>query len=273
MAFSDIMDNALSTITGNVAKATIRIKDKRSRKNAALNESDMPKVSGGGFSVSDVASNAASKALSMASDIVPGLGALAGGYNASMTVQFNPSSIQVRSVGGDDDMQITNYTTTGAAVSKGGVGLHVEFSVKLIFDRISNTGAFAQDMLTMSSTRAISTVGGAISGLFSGAEQSVQVTVEAFIAAMRDENTRSICFEWGEFMYEGVLSRVNSTYTMFDISGNPIRAEVELVIYMVDEKIEGADYSEYWEDAYYEAFISGNPTAMAAYEMAKVGLL
>ena len=265
----DVLENAKATALGSVAKAKIKIRDTRAKRQSDLSEADMPKASGGnGFSVPGVDPGALLDNLPS----VPGI-FNSDGYNREMTVQFNPSSLSIRSVGGDDDVQITNYTQDANGVSRGAVGLYVEFSVKLIFDQISNTAAFAQDMLTVSSSRAISSVTGAIGdALFGGSQQSVQMIVESFIAAMRNESTRFICFEWGEFMYEGMLSRVNTAYKMFDINGNPIRAEVELVIYLVDQEVMSNKYTEYWYDAYYNAFIAGNPAAMAMMELAEAGL-
>ena len=90
---------------------------------------------------------------------------------------------------------------------------------------------------------------------------------------MRNENTREICFEWGEFKYEGLLSRINATYKMFDINGNPIRAEVDMVMYLLDMEVMGNKGVDYWEDAYYDAFIADNPAAMSMMALSETGLL
>jgi hypothetical protein len=263
----------MSTVTGSVAKARIKIKDNRARKTATLKKGEMGKQAAGGLNATSAlgsyvnkAANAAGK---VASNVVPG--ALKGDkYDKVMEVQFNPTTLQLSSMGGADDVQVTNYTQDGAGVSRGPVGLHTELSFKLIFDQLSNYGAFTQDMLTLSTSRAVSQTAGAIGGLISGTKPSVQMIVEAFVATMRNENTRRICFEWGEFYYEGILSRVNSAYTMFDLSGNPVRAEVQVVLYLVDDDID-KEFNEYWYDAYYKAFIEGNPAAEAMMLLAEKG--
>ena len=54
---------------------------------------------------------------------------------------------------------------------------------------------------------------------------------------------------------------------MFDQLGNPIRAEVGLMLYLVESST--LDYSKgYWYDVYTEAFIDGNPLAEAYLAMA-----
>ena len=273
MAVTDVMQNALSTATGSVEKAIIKIRDERAQQHTELTKEEITKLkSGGGLGI-DVDVSALSSYTEGLADMamnalssVTGIDLTSDGYNRLITVQFNPSSMRLRSNAGGN-AQITNYTQNGGAISRGPTKLHVDLSVKLIFDQISNTAAFQQDNMTLSSTRVISSVAGALGNLAFGRKtQSVQVTVEAFIAALRNENTRWICFEWGEFKYEGIVRQINSTYTMFDISGNPIRAEVDLIIYLADPAIK-ADNSGYWYDAYYAAFIEGNPTAMAMMAM------
>ena len=98
---------------------------------------------------------------------------------------------------------------------------------------------------------------------------SVQQTVEAFIAIMRNENCRMVCFEWGDLKYEGSLRRLNTEYTMFDITGAPIRAKVRMSIYLVETSDSVLrDYSNgHWFDAYHEAFIMGNPLAETSVSM------
>ena len=152
----------------------------------------------------------------------------------------------------------------------------MDFSVSLIFDQVSNTAAFQQDLLTISSSRGIQ-MGGKIvtdvvGGFFGGGKpQSVQVMVEAFIAALRNDKTRMVCFEWGELCYEGMLRQVNTNYTMFDMLGNPVRAEVGLVLYLMETSAKGiSDYTDrYWAVAYEEAFINGNPLAETVYNLTR----
>lgn len=276
MDISGSLQNAMSTVTGSVAKAKIKIQDNRERKTKQLTLNEMGKQKASGLNPT----SALSSYTQGFADMAMGMAASVGGidfdtkYNREMEVQFNPASIQLSSIGGDDDVQRTNYTQDGAGISRGAIGLHMELSVKLIFDQISNYGAFTQDMFTLSTSRAASqaasAVGGAISELFGGPTASVQMIVESFIATMRNENTRRICFQWGEFYYEGILSRINTTYTMFDLSGNPVRAEVQMILYLVDDDID-KEFNEYWYDAYYEAFIAGNPAAEVMMKLVEKG--
>ena len=283
MALVDAVMNGASTLTGSVEKAVIWLRDQRPLKEADIKEKkpssynfsalgslvDLPDVLTAATGLGDIARGALKAAM--------GLGSKAPKeYNKCIEVQFNPSSIKISGHAGDDDVQITNFTQDGRGVSRGAANLQMDFSVSLIFDQVSNTAAFQQDLLTISSSRGIA-MGGkivtdALGGLLGGGKpQSVQVMVEAFIAALRNDKTRMVCFEWGELCYEGMLRQVNTNYTMFDMLGNPVRAEVGLVLYLMETSAKGiSDYTDrYWAVAYEEAFINGNPLAETVYNLTR----
>ena len=282
MALDAVM-NGISTLTGSVEKAVIWLRDQRPLKETDIKEKkpssynfsalgslvDLPDVLPAATGVGDLASGALKKAMGLRSKAPKE-------YNKCIEVQFNPSSIKISGHAGDDDVQITNFTQDGRGVSRGAANLQMDFSVSLIFDQVSNTAAFQQDLLTISSSRGIQmggkivtdVVGGLLGG---GKPQSVQVMVEAFIAALRNDKTRMVCFEWGELCYEGMLRQVNTNYTMFDMLGNPVRAEVGLVLYLMETSAKGiSDYTDrYWAVAYEEAFINGNPLAETVYNLTR----
>ncbi len=276
--------NAVSTVTGSVEKAVIRLRDMRhftedqlkESKGATFSNSAMASLSNDLTVLKTAGTGLLGAAASAAKNLMGMTSQAPKEYNRAIQVQFNPSSLKLSGHAGDDDVQITNFTQDGRGVSRGAANLQMDFSVNLIFDQISNTAAFQQDMLTLSSSRLISSIGNnalnAIGNLLGGKPQSVQVTVEAFVAALRNDKTRMICFEWGELCYEGMLRQVNTTYTMFDVTGNPVRAEVGLVIYLMESSSQGiADYTNrYWYTAYYNAYIKGNPLAESMLKLTKL---
>lgn len=270
-----LKDNLLSTVTGNVAKAVIKIKDKRNLNEDELNEKEMAKLQSS-IAFGDIAelsaiADAANSVAGALKDVAAALGVdLGDGYTSQLEVQFNPTSIRISGYAGDDDAQIMDFSQNGKGITAGALNCNLQMSVNLIFDQISNTAAFQQDMLTFSSSSLASMGKGALTAakdlLLGGKKLSLQMIVEAFVATMRNEKTREVCFQWGDMKYEGVLRQVNTDYTMFDINGNPVRATVGLSIYLRDN---GDDYSHgYWFDAYTAAFIDGNPLAKAALKMA-----
>ena len=87
--------------------------------------------------------------------------------------------------------------------------------------------------------------------------------VEGLIAALRSPYTRCITFNWGDMSYEGVLNRVASQYTMFDSSGEPVRAVVQLSLICADEKVSPNSLGS-WQDAYDTAFGGGSKSLVNA---------
>ena len=188
-------------------------------------------------------------------------------YDKIFVVQFNPSSLRISSQGSGLYTQKNNYgasagtTSIEMAVTKP----HVELSVQLIFDSLEHTyRAFASDLGNLSTTnlidtgvdlamRAVTTANklGGNEGL------GVQPAVEGFVGAMRNKYTRQVCFEWGDLYYEGELKSINATYTMFDSVGKPVRAKVDMSLYLLDDKVKGGDMG-HWEQAYDLIFKNSN---------------
>ena len=57
--------------------------------------------------------------------------------------------------------------------------------------------------------------------------------------------------------YEGVVNSLNTRYTMFSLTGQPIRGEVELSMILVDEEV-GPTNMGVWKKHYEEAFGGSN---------------
>ncbi|MBQ6442999.1 MAG: hypothetical protein IJJ13_10480 [Lachnospiraceae bacterium] len=189
-------------------------------------------------------------------------------YDKVFKVQFNPSSLQISSQGGGEIVQKTSYAN-GKKNSAGSIEMsvtmpHVEMSVQLIFDSLTdNYKAFASDLANFSTTNLINEglnlvdnlVGEKLLGSSSGI--GVQGAVEGFVAAMRNKYTRQVCFEWGDLYYQGEFKSVNATYTMFDSVGRPVRAKVNMSIYLQDESVSNGELG-HWESAYDEVFGNGS---------------
>ncbi len=271
------------------APAYIRIKDKRPPKDFVKKKADKMSGSaaaGGGGLGGKLAGNLANKATNAAKSAVTqvagsgALGSLGGwiggklgmsslssftkgdGYDKVFKVQFNPSSLQISSLGGGDLVQKTDYSSKDGQGGKVAMELtkaHIEMSVQLIFDSLSdNYKAFASDLANFSSTNLINeglNLANNVVGekLLGNSGIGVQAAVEAFIAAVRNPGTRLVCFEWGDMYYKGELKSVNATYTMFDSVGRPVRAKVSMSIYLEDENISERDLGV-WEVAYHDAF-------------------
>ncbi len=267
------------------ATAYIRIKDEREAR--AFSKKKGEKMGGsalaGGAGVmgqlANKANNAAKSAVTQVtgSGVIGTLGNMIGdklglnmnaftkgdGYDKVFKVQFNPSTLQISSMGGGEIVQKTDYASTdgkGGKVELGTTKAHIEMSVQLLFDSLTeNYKAFAADLANFSSTNLINEgldlVDSVVSEKLLGGNVGigVQAAVEAFIAAVRNPGIRMVCFEWGDLLYKGELKSVNATYTMFDSVGRPVRAKVVMSIYLEDESVTEKDLGV-WEAAYNEVF-------------------
>ena len=137
-------------------------------------------------------------------------------------------------------------------------------SVKLLFDRMDPGDCFLSAKTNVSFSSDVTSVVKSVTRGFAGKSKlTVQEEVEGLIAALRSPYTRCITFNWGDMSYEGVLNRVASQYTMFDSSGEPVRAVVQLSLICADEKVSPNSLGS-WQDAYDTAFGGGSKSLVNA---------
>lgn len=174
------------------------------------------------------------------------------------TVQFNPSQLTLSGYGGGM-YQKTDYGTAGSAgrstngISYEPAKVRLMMNVTLIFDQVSVKDAFMADKIAMSPTSILTGAGTLAKELITGEEYSVQPIIEGFIGMLRQERTRYVTFCWGSMEYEGIVNSLNTNYTMFSLTGQPIRGEVELSMVLVDEEV-GPHNLGKWKQHYEDAF-------------------
>lgn len=241
----------------NIEKARIEILDLRKEK--AGNPEERKAVSAGAagtsqFGKSEIMLKAASSALSDSMGREIGVTTIKGTDRKVFTVQFNPSDFQLSGSGGDYITKNDYSVQDGKdGVSGGGMEMRITLDVKLIFDKVDPHTAFLSDRINTAPTA----LGMDVERLFTEKNASVQTEVEGFIAALRSPYTRMITFAWGKMCYTGVLSGVDAQYTMFDVDGKPVRAEVTLQITTADEQITPCSMGS-WEQKYKAAFGAGS---------------
>lgn len=170
------------------------------------------------------------------------------------TVQFNPSSIQITARGGGR-YPVSNYGSVGSnqagKIEYRALDPYITVGFTLIFDATNLADAFMEERLTLGAT----TVAKNVATAAVGNEYTVRPQVEGFLAALRNEEHRTMIFQWGTLRYTGVLNTVSSSYTMFNTVGNPIRAEVQLGMLMGSvpkDSVDGISYLDYWKKRYGE---------------------
>ncbi len=152
--------------------------------------------------------------------------------------QFNPSTLRISAFGGGMS-PIQNFAKQSdrasgrqnaiadakSAIQYGPIETHITVDFKVIFDAERNTDAFMADKLNILNSP-VKTV----TDIVSKDVFSVRQIVEGFIVLVRNHETRMVTFNWGPLSYSGTMNSVQCVYTMFNLSGEPIRAEVSISI-------------------------------------------
>jgi len=275
----DVM-SGLSTIgqnLGNIEKAIIEIIDLRDRDEVLQNAVQVAK--GGGLG--GLADSAGKLNIGLLKDYA---GAVLGNNGQGVdvadayvqklasrkklfTVQFNPSSLRLSGHSGGFASTLDHDAEDANEVNYKRVDASISMSVDLLFDSMDPKDVFMSDKLDASPTGLAK--GAASLGLTMGGKKkkTVQREVEGFIAALRNENTRLITFHWGDICYSGVLRKVGVEYTMFNVTGEPVRAMVGLTIMCADAG-EWPNSLAVWQETYKKAFAGGSESLVKSSQKA-----
>lgn len=148
------------------------------------------------------------------------------GQDKTFFVQFNPSSLQLYSANQPDIRASVNNTNSDQnTVSDAVTAPRVDLTVSLIFDKMNIYDAFMFDKFN---TGASATTVTNIVTLAKGSTFTVQPYVEGLISALRNPYTQTMTFQWADFSFTGRLRQLQANYTMFSVSGRPIRAVIQL---------------------------------------------
>lgn len=177
-------------------------------------------------------------------------GKMGGSGYLAMEVQYNPSSIHMETRAGVVDYSGGNLGGQSInQLAQDNQPVATIMSFQLIFDDMNPSDAFVLENL------APTTVGNTVSLVGSGMKKkidggySVQKQVDGLIALLTQTETRHVIFFWAKMCFRGVLTDVNTRYTMFNKDGNPIRGVVELSIRQDAEDVFG-----HWDKAFTKAF-------------------
>ncbi len=156
------------------------------------------------------------------------------------TVQFNPAELSISGSGGGFVRQQNYIEGAASSIDYQAMKTNVTMSCKLIFDESDPIGSFSP----------LSWPGGAFGvtemnpvtlgkDFYKAAKSvknatKVRTEVSAFLAAVRNEYCQRVGFSWGENHYEGDVNNVRAQYTMFNTSGEPVRAVVNFSMLMIN---------------------------------------
>ncbi len=178
------------------------------------------------------------------------------GYIA-LEVQYNPTTLRLTTSAG---MQ-TDYSGDAGDVAVQTISkpASTELSFELLFDDMNIQDSFmlSDNILTNMSTGALLSQGKDIVNKIrvaagdEGGKYSVQRQMDGLMGLLTRVSTRQVIFFWGSMSFRGEVTAANSTYTMFNKDGYPVRGKIGMTIR---------------QGAALEAWNQNSPEAKYAYE-------
>ena len=275
MGVLDTITGAVAQNTGNIEKAIIEVIDMRNREAGDQGAVNIVGGQGGAGGGGNVLANGAIALKKNKGFVDKNLfkNEHAGYDNAEdqhlqniiksktkvFVVQFNPSTLQLSGTAGEYVQKVNfldeaNGNEANYSQSDTTIGL----SVSLLFDACDPHDAFMGDKFSLSSPTGTATgIAKTAMSATGNKKNSIQKEVEGFVGALRNKYTRLVTFHWGNISYSGILKGVEAQYTMFSITGEPIRATVDMNI-MCAHNTMYQNSLTVWQERYKKAFGKGS---------------
>lgn len=271
MAGQNILKEAGQSLSGAISKAVIEIHDERPKNVKVLTtnvKSKMADLQTGvaldtlGDIVNDIKNDVEANIADL-QNRVPSTSENVKRFE----VKFNPNQISFQVYAGKEvvEQNLTQSQSNNnqqVAAKYLTIAPRIQMNVQLVFEDYERTEAFMMEKIGDTSALLRTGVVAAVNAK-SKKTYSVRTQVEGFIAAMRDNYTRKITFNWGKMSYTGILLNVSAQYTMFSMDGNPIRANVNLGILCADSSIEDNDMGA-WQNSFKKVFENDQTTNLGS---------
>lgn len=204
---------------------------------------------------SQVAASAANALQTAAAGMSATSAAMAGaGMQASvMQVQYNPTSLSIQANAEAIPFTYLQQNIDNGIPNQSPRPPMVVLSVDLIFDAMNPKDAFMAEKISLSTGGIVSSVAGGIQAAKGG--YTVQPQTDGLVAALMKTSTRVVTFRWADMAFTGQLIEVQAEYTMFSVSGKPVRSKVRMNI---AQQVESDADIQYWDKALDTMFKNGN---------------
>lgn len=172
----------------------------------------------------------------------------------TLQVQYNPATISIQASSESIPFQMLQDNINSSIPNQQWRDPAVVLTVDLIFDDMNPVDAFMADkfmLLNGGSVGNLISIGGGIAKAVMGKVYSVQQQTNALVAAAIRDKTRNVTFKWSGMSFSGEITEVNASYTMFSVSGRPVRSNVRLSI---TQQVNNDADSQYWSSAFNTAF-------------------
>jgi hypothetical protein len=168
-----------------------------------------------------------------------------------MQVQYNPSSIDFMANAEPIPVNRLQQNVVSNIPSQFNLPPSVTMTVELVFDAVNAQDSFMADKANIAGgLGGAVTAASAVTKRLKGAEYTVQPQTNALLAAVMGRNTNDVSFHWSGMTFSGIVTQAQARYTMFSVSGRPVRSVVKLVI---EQELTGVGKA-YWESAFDKCF-------------------
>ena len=238
----------MAAVTGNIQKALLIIHNKDIE---AVNSQKISKLAQYALEAASVADGHEDYSDTLA----------AAGMNAHvMQVQYNPSSLSIQA-----NAEPIPFTALQQHVDAGVPNQSlrppmVALRVELIFDAMNPQDAFMMDKIRISAGKIASDIAGGIKNAKGG--YSVEPQTAGLVAALLKPSTRAVTFRWADMAFTGQLFEVQAEYTMFSVSGKPIRSKVKM---NKAQQVESDADFQYWDKALNKVFGDSSDVSLKNY--------
>jgi hypothetical protein len=235
MALEQIGKNLAASVLGNPKKAFLVIhKDERSTPQSVA--------------------GLAEKALLLSESVIPGAAAISGifmGTNSHiLQVQYNPSSISFRANSEPIPANRLQQNVVSEIQPQFTRAPSVVMSVQLVFDAMNVKDSFMADKFRLSAS---DVVGGAVTAIrvLRGKKFTVRPHTNALLIMLMRKKSALVTFHWADMTFHGLVSEVRARYTMFSVSGEPVRSFID---FSISQRVTGDTDNKYWEKAIDKCF-------------------
>jgi hypothetical protein len=163
-----------------------------------------------------------------------------------MQVQYNPSSLDISAHTVEISAKRLQQNIVSDIPPQFTRPASVTLAVDLVFDAVNVKDSFMSEKFNIS-------IGGIVTSgaaLKNRANYTVQPQTNALVSMLMSVYTRHATFCWSGLAFHGIVSETRAKYTMFSVSGRPVRSLVSLVI---QQDLNGPDGS-YWDKAFDKCF-------------------
>lgn len=164
-----------------------------------------------------------------------------------LQVQYNPASISFQANSSPVPMRRLEQNVVAEIPAQFCRPPSVVMSVQLVFDAMNVKDSFMFEKFRISPNDLVSDVAAAVNR----SKYTVQPQTNALLAMLMREESSLVTFHWSNMTFHGEVNEVQARYTMFSVSGRPVRSTVQ---FNIRQAVKSAGESAYWNKAFDNCF-------------------